>query len=161
MTNKSNFSTEEWEQLIAAPVSASLIIMVADPSVTGLLSEMKAMATTMKDTSPPDAAKELIQAVMEFIQENAANKEKMEIPNFQDQANMETLQKNLEKTSEILDAKMTPEEAAGYKKWILDVAQAVAKASKEGGLLGFGGAVQVSEKEKSALETIKQCLNYS
>jgi hypothetical protein len=161
MTEKTNFTTEEWEQLIAAPISASVYVMVSDPSITGLIKEMKAMATTMKETAPPAAAQGLIQEVLEFIEKNAKNKEKIEIPELQNQANIDALLKNLEKTALILDAKTTPEEATGYKKWILDVAQAVANASKEGGFLGFGGSVQVSDKEKSALAAIKQSLNYN
>jgi len=161
MTEKTNFTTDEWEQLIAAPISASVYVMVADPSITGVIGEMKAMATTMKEAAPPAAAQGLIQEVMEFIEKSAANKEKLEIPEFQNQANIDALLKNLEKTAEILDNKTTADESAGFKKWVLDVAEAVANASKEGGFLGFGGSVQVSEKEKSALATIKQCLNYN
>ena len=59
--------------------------------------------------------------------------------------------------SQLLDDKASPEEAAEYRQWALSVAEAVAKASKEGGFLGFGGT-RVSEGEKQAISDIANAL---
>ena len=53
----------------------------------------------------------------------------------------------------ILEAKATPQEAEEYRRWILEVAQAGAEASKEGGVLGIGG-VKVSEAEQHYLDNL-------
>jgi hypothetical protein len=51
-------------------------------------------------------------------------------------------------------SKSSPAEAAGYAKFLVDVATAVAEASKEGGFLGLGGT-RVSAEEKHAIDQIK------
>jgi hypothetical protein len=57
-----------------------------------------------------------------------------------------------------LQAKATPQEAEEYKKWTLDIAEAVAKAAKEGGFLMFGGT-QVSDSEKKLFTDVAEALN--
>jgi hypothetical protein len=52
------------------------------------------------------------------------------------------------------DLEGPPAEAAGYGKFLVDVATAVAEASKEGGFLGLGG-MRVSAEEKRAIDQIK------
>ena len=46
----------------------------------------------------------------------------------------------------LIDKKAKPDEAQGFKQWLVAVTQKVAEAAKEGGFLGFGGT-QVSEQE--------------
>ena len=50
-----------------------------------------------------------------------------------------------------------PSDAAAYKAWLLQIANNVAEASKEGGFLGFGG-VDVSDAEKATLTEIAAAL---
>ncbi|CAA6828247.1 MAG: Unknown protein [uncultured Thiotrichaceae bacterium] len=57
----------------------------------------------------------------------------------------------------ILDQKATAQEADEYKQWAMEVAENVAKAAKEGGILGFGGT-QVSDVEKDAFAQIAAAL---
>jgi len=57
----------------------------------------------------------------------------------------------------ILDAKATQEEAAAFRRWLLEVAQASADAAKEGGFMGIG-AVRVSEGEQTMLDRLRSAL---
>jgi hypothetical protein len=57
----------------------------------------------------------------------------------------------------ILEQKESPEVVADYKKWILDIAEKVANAAKEGGFLGFGGE-RFSEKEQALFDKLKNVL---
>src|SRR5918996_944993 len=57
----------------------------------------------------------------------------------------------------LLEVKATPEEVDEYKKFIVDVADTVAHAKKEGGVLGIGGK-PVSDEEQTALDEIAQTL---
>jgi hypothetical protein len=58
----------------------------------------------------------------------------------------------------LLDEKADPGEAAGYKRWLLQVAEAVARAGKEDqGFLGRGG-VMVNDAERAALDAVSAAL---
>jgi hypothetical protein len=57
----------------------------------------------------------------------------------------------------ILEQKTTPEEAAEYRQFILRVADVVAHAHKEGGVLGIGGK-EVSEQEQAVLDELANLL---
>ncbi len=57
----------------------------------------------------------------------------------------------------ILTAKATPEEAASFRLWLLQAAEAAAEAAKEGGFLGIG-AVRVSKGERAMLDRIREIL---
>jgi hypothetical protein len=57
----------------------------------------------------------------------------------------------------LLGTKASPEEVAAYKKMIATVAEETAKASKEGGFLGFGGE-RVSAGEQAFLDQVKSLL---
>jgi hypothetical protein len=63
----------------------------------------------------------------------------------------------LRKAIEILVAKATSSDVDAYKRFVMTVAQAVAGAHKEGGLLGIGGT-QVSDAENQALDEISTAL---
>ena len=63
----------------------------------------------------------------------------------------------LKRTSDLLAAKATAEEATEVKEWLAGVAKATAEATKEGGFLGFGGTL-ISDEEKAALRTVNSTL---
>ena len=55
----------------------------------------------------------------------------------------------------IVTQKATPEEADGFRAWLLDAAQDAANAAKEGGFLGFK-AKRVSEGEQQMLDKLRE-----
>jgi hypothetical protein len=57
----------------------------------------------------------------------------------------------------ILQQKASPAEVDAYRNFVMDVAEAAAKAHKEGGFIGIGGK-QVSESEQAALDEIEATL---
>jgi hypothetical protein len=58
----------------------------------------------------------------------------------------------------LLDTRATPEEAVGYKDWLVDVARASAQGALEDkGFLGRGG-VQVNDSERAALVEVAELL---
>ena len=57
----------------------------------------------------------------------------------------------------MLEEKATPEEADAFKGFVRDVAQATARARKEGGFLGVGGK-EISPEEQAALNEIETVL---
>jgi hypothetical protein len=59
--------------------------------------------------------------------------------------------------AKILDTE-APADAPAFKTWLKHVADQVAKAASEGGMLGFGG-VKVSDAEKGKLAEVGWALN--
>jgi 5-formyltetrahydrofolate cyclo-ligase len=159
MTTKNDFSAEEWELLTVAPVNAGSYIITADLSVMGAIREMKALGKALKDPTPPAAAQELVTALITDAEAQAKNKEEKETAPAQEGEEVrEQIRQALQQTATLLDAKCTREEAAGFKQWLQDVAQAVAEADKEGSHFGIGGQ-RVSDKEQTALAELTTLLN--
>ena len=158
MTTKADYTTEEWNILLTAPPNAATYVITADLSVMGALKEMKALGKALKKPSAPAAAQGLVDALVADIQEKTKNKESVETQEVQEGEDArEFVRQGLQGAADLLDAKCSPEEAAGFKQWLLDVAESVAEADKEGSHFGSGG-VRVTEKEKAALAEIKSTL---
>ena len=159
MTTKNDFAAEEWQLLTVAPVNAGSYIITADLSVMGAIREMKALGKALEEPTPPAAAQELVAALIADAEAQAKNKEEKETAPAQEGEDVrEPIRQALQQTVVLLDAKCTPEEAAGFKQWLLDVAQAVAEADKEGSHFGIGGQ-RVSDKEQTALAELTTLLN--
>jgi hypothetical protein len=58
----------------------------------------------------------------------------------------------------IVEEKGTPEEAEEYRQFVLRLADVVAHAHKEGGVLGIGGK-EVSPEEQAALDRLSTTLS--
>ena len=57
----------------------------------------------------------------------------------------------------LLDRKVEPLQAAQYRAWALSVAEKVAMAASEGGVLGFGGA-RLSATERQLIDELRAAL---
>lgn len=64
----------------------------------------------------------------------------------------------LRQVTALLNAKSSPEEAAGYKEWLMNIAVRTTEAGKEGGNFLGWGAVVVNEAERAALQEIATAL---
>ena len=60
--------------------------------------------------------------------------------------------------ADLLDLKSTPDEAAGYKQWVMNAATLASEAGKEGGNFLGWGAIMVNDAEKVALAEIAVAL---
>jgi hypothetical protein len=70
---------------------------------------------------------------------------------------LNTMAVNESKQSVEIVTKHAPSDVAAYKQWLMDIAQGVANAAKEGGFLGFGGE-RVSEGERQTLSLLSEAL---
>ena len=155
MAEKSDFNVEEWDLLRQSPFMASLVIAAASPNgPIGLLKEVSA-ATKVINEAAESAKAPLVKAVAQDL------KQVLSLPRSSEGAGASMAQdlalNTLRRTSEVLGKKTSPEEAAEFKQWLSTIAQSTAEAAREGGFLGFGGAL-VSEKEQAALGAIKSVL---
>jgi len=155
MSTKADFSADEWDLLRSSPLMSSILVVAASPSgPVGLLQESTAASKMILQTAT-SAQTPLLKSLAQDLTE------KMSIPKPPTGATPGQVQaaatEILKRTSELLTAKATPEEASEVRQWLANVAKATAEATKEGGFLGFGGTL-VTEEEKAALSTVNATL---
>lgn len=161
MTTKSDFSTEEWNQLLQSPFLAGLYVILSDLNITGMIKEMGALFKSVQEQPVPTEAQELVSALIADIKRESENNEQLpgsEEISKDDLGDVEgRVLESVEGVVVLVDSKATSDEAAGFMVWLFTVAKAVSDAAKEGGFLGMGGE-RVSDKEKTALKNLKSTL---
>jgi predicted house-cleaning noncanonical NTP pyrophosphatase (MazG superfamily) len=148
MTGKTDFSEEEWKQVLEAPPSAGMIVVASDRggSIRESFSMAKAYAEARQQHGESDLLDEIVSAKPELDHTRFKTKEEMK----------EHALQNLRDAVALVQAKASPEELAEYKKFILSLAEAVANARREG-FMGLSGE-RVSDDERAALAEIEQAL---
>ena len=162
MAIKADFTTQEWSEVLGSVMLAGMAVTLADPSgLIGMAKEGFASGSALLEAKSDPNASELIKAVVSdfgtsegrtaargVIKTKLGGKPAAEMKAI--------ILETLRQTSAVLDAK-SPDDAAGFKAWLQDVAQKAAEAGTEGGFLGFGG-VAVSDAEKSTIAEISSAL---
>jgi hypothetical protein len=145
MTTKSEFNGEEWERVARAPALAGVMVALADRggSFRESLALGKAYAAAKRDGSSSELLKELVASPPSLDRESAGQPD--QIP------------EQIREAVRIVEEKATPEEAEEYRQFILRLADVVARARKEGGVLGIGGK-EVSPEEQAALDRLSTTL---
>jgi hypothetical protein len=162
MATKTDFTTEEWSQVLGSVMMAGAAVTLADPSgLIGLTKEGFASGSALVAARNDRNANALIKSVVSdfetpegraaargIIQSRLAGKQASEMKGIVLEA--------LGQSAAPVDAK-APEDAAGFKVWLGQISERVANAASEGGFMGFGG-VKVSDAEKAILEEISTAL---
>jgi hypothetical protein len=150
MTEKAAFNAEEWFKLANAPAIAALRVIAADRggSLKESLSLGRAYAEARRDGS--GLLQEIVSTAPQI--DPSELKSPGEIPHRTESALREAIR--------LLEQKATPEETGAYKRFVLEVAETVARAHKEGGVLGIGGK-EISDSEQAALDEIAGVLEAS
>ena len=146
MTTKSEFNGEEWERVARAPALAGVMVALADRGGTfrESLALGKAYAAAKRDEGGSELLKELVASPPSLDRESAGQAD--QIP------------EQIQEAARIVEEKATPEEADEYRQFILRLADVVAHAHKEGGVLGIGGKA-ISEEEQAALDRLSSTLS--
>jgi hypothetical protein len=141
MTDKAAFTEEEWELVREGPPTAGLVALSAEKG--GSFRETWALAKFYAEARKEHGESELLDALV------------AEKPNAKRYSSSDELEsKGLGRLTEavaLLEQKATTGEVAGYRKFVMDVAEQVAKAHKEGGQ-------EVGEGERAAIEKIAASL---
>ena len=157
MTVISDYSEEEQQLLRAAIEAAAVAISAASPGrKEETVSEGFAAADFVLKSQPAYVDNTLVTSILVALQSDVT----AEHP-FPDYVKVATAPGALEESmvvlgrvAKLVDEKATPDEAAGYKRWLLDVARETAQAGKEDqGFLGMGG-VMVNDKERAAYQAV-------
>jgi hypothetical protein len=159
MTTKADFTEKEWTRLGRAPLVAGLAISLADPGgPIELTKESMASLRTIMEAAQSGGHGELVDAVAQDVAAQARER-KNPLAGFRPKgatAGQEVLDE-LGAVNAIVAEKATPEEAAGFREYLLTAAQRAADAAKEGGFMGIG-AKQVSEGEEKMLARLREVL---
>jgi hypothetical protein len=161
MTLISDLADDEQELLRSAIRSAAVAISAASPGRTEeTVSEGFAAADFVLKSLPDYVGNTLVTSMLVALQQKLETDhvfvdylEVASAPGAFDESMIV-----LRRARDVLDTKVTPEEAAGFKHWLMDIAEVVARAGKEDqGFLGRGG-VMVNDAERSALRGVAAAL---
>jgi hypothetical protein len=151
MTTKTEFNAEEWERVAQAPALAGVLVIMADRG--GTIRESIALGKAYAEARRDGGSELLEQVVATAPQVDPASLGPA------DQLRQQ-LPERIREAVRIVEEKATPEEAEEYRQFILRVADVVAHAHKEGGVLGIGGK-EVSPEEQAALDELARALDSS
>jgi hypothetical protein len=141
MTDKAAFTEQEWELVREGPPTAGMVALTAEKG--GSFRETWALAKFYAEARKEHGESELLDALVA---------EKPDVKRYSSSEELES--KGLGRLTEavtLLEQKATTGEVAGYRKFVMDVAEQVAEAHKEGGQ-------EVSEGERAAIEKIAASL---
>jgi hypothetical protein len=144
MTTKSEFNADEWERVARAPALAGLMVILADRG--GAIRESVALGKAYAEARRDGGSELLEQLVASAPQLDP-----------QSVGQPEQLSERIREAVRIVEEKATPEEAEDYRRFVLRLADVVAHAHKEGGVLGIGGK-EVSPAEQGVLDQLANTL---
>ena len=150
MPSKADFNAEEWSTVVEAPMLAGLRVVAADRG--GTIRESVAIAGVYAEARRSQGGSELLDDLV--ASPPAVDAQQVQAAGDIAAVSTDRLQEALR----ILAEKGSPEDAEGYKRFVLAVAQAAAEAHKEGSFIGIGGK-QISDEEQRALDEIRQVLD--
>ena len=160
MTSKEDFTEEEWARLKRAPFVAGMAISLADPG--GPIEAVKETSATLKAVRAAEGggSGELPAAIARDVMADAGQR-KHPLGGFKPtsgaNAGVEILDE-LRDVNRIASEKASPEDAAAFRAWLIDAAQAAANAAKEGGFMGWH-AERVSAGEQRMLDSLREALS--
>ena len=143
MTAKSDFSTEEWQQILEAPPSAGMIVVTAQHG--GALRETIAMAKAYVEARQHHGNSELLDEIV------AAKPERDHTHYHSPEELKEQGLEHIRDSVAVLQRKATPVEVDEYRRFIVTLAHKVAAAHREHSQV-------VSEPEQAAIDDITTAL---
>lgn len=176
MTTQADFTPDEWKSILVAPTVVGTTVMLAATSgPIGTVKEMIAVGKAVAEVIEKGSTNPLVQALAQDakarIEAQKAKQPDQEVrldPEVEErikgaksaEAARAVLMQEVAEVAALVTAKAAPDEAQGFKQWLMSVAVQVAQAAKEGGFLGFGGTL-VSDTEKTALNELGTVLGVS
>jgi hypothetical protein len=139
MTGRADFTEGDWQIVLEGPPTAGMIVVTAQRGGTfrETLAIAKAYVEARKQHGDSELLDEIVSARPEVDRTRYHSAEELREHGLQ----------HLRDAVELLDRKATPEELDDYKRFVLNVADKVANAHREGG-------ESVSADERAAIEAI-------
>ena len=160
MSLKESFTPEDWSVITAAPQTVATAVMMAGFSGLGgtakeafsLASSLSQGAASSSSLIREIAARDEIMAAQNSLRTKTSA---LDPKQFKQQLNAMAVEES--KQAVDIVERHAPGDVAAYKQWLMDIAQGVANAAKEGSFLGFGGE-RVSEGERQTLSLLSDAL---
>ena len=157
MLTKNDFTAEDWNTLRDTPYLVGLATLLAEPSGLGTIKE--SIAITMGIWENQASEIPLIRDLTSRAEMQAAqNSLKGRFTGSQAELSKNVIRdlalEHARSSIAMLRGKADPEEIEAYRKFLYRLAEKVANASREGGVLGFGGKA-VSAAEQSFLDDLQ------
>jgi hypothetical protein len=159
MATKADFTADEWNQIRRAPFIAGLAVVAASPCGSfGVVKEMFAVGKMLTEVKMQGSSNDLVKALIADFEtggpeQSAPAKLQGKGP---DQVRSFAIE-GCRQAAALIEKKAKPEEAQGFKQWLVSVGQKASEAAREGGFLGFEGT-QVSDQEAAAVEELSMAL---
>jgi hypothetical protein len=143
MTRRADFTEDDWRVVLEGPPTAGMIVVTAQRG--GTFRETFAISKTYVEARAQHGESELLDEIVSA---------KPEIDRSRYHSAQEFREhglQHLRDAVELLERQATPEELDNYKRFVLNVADKVANAHREGG-------ASVSADERAAIEAIAASL---
>jgi len=162
MSLKERFSTEEWAGVLQAPMLAGFAVTAADPSgLIGAVQESVAVAGSLKQAAASGGDGSLAAEIMDAFKTSEGRGTAVDGIRAlaKGRKPAEASEAAVARLGEIMRTveRAVPDQAPGFRDFLMATATKTAEASTEGGFLGFGGE-KVSEAEKKSLEDLSAAL---
>jgi hypothetical protein len=143
MTTKTAFTEQEWDLVLSGPPSAGMMVITAHGG--GMMRETFEMAKVYAETRKQHGESELLDEIV-------ATKPERDHTHYHsmDEMRAHTLQR-LRDAVNLLETKATAQEAEDYRRFILTLADRVARRHKE-------DDVEISPPEQAAIDQIAAAL---
>jgi hypothetical protein len=146
MTTRADFTEQEWEQVLEGPTSAGVVVISAQRG--GTLRETISIAKAYTEARQQHGQSELLDEIV-------AAKPEIDHTRY---GSMDELKEHsfghLRDAVALLDRKATPQELDEYKRFVVTLAEKVARAHRESGR----DQDPISDAEHAALDQIKEAL---
>lgn len=149
MTKKADFNAEEWTVVVEGPLLAGMRVLTAHRG--GSIRESLAMGKVYTAARQQQGDNELLDGLV--ASPPSMDPQRMRSANEGGKVSTDGLRDAVD----LLEQKASPEDVQAYKDFVRSVAEAVARAHKEGGVLGVGGK-EISPEEQTALDEIDGAL---
>src|SRR5215469_8434946 len=162
MLTKNNFTAEDWTTLRDTPYLVGLATLLAEPSGLGTIKESIAIAMSLRENQASEVP--LIRDLTNVAETQATqNSLRGRFAGSQTALSKNVIRdlalEHARSSIAILSDKAEPEEIDAYRKLLYGLAEKVANASREGGVLGFGGKA-VSAAEQSFLDDLQNTIGF-
>ena len=146
MTDKSDFTEQEWDTVLQGPPAAGMIVAAA--SKGGTFRESFAIAKSYTEARQEHGASEILDAIV-----SAKPEVDRHLGHSPDEVKSRGLQ-HIRDAVQVLETKATPDEVNDYRRFVLTLADKVANAHQEDG-------VAVSGPERAVIADIAEALGGS
>lgn len=162
MADKSTFTAAEWATLRQAPHLVGMAVAGSGGGVFGAIKEAMSAAKVMAENgaNPSELIRSICNAEEAKEAEEALRKQIMDNVTSMTPDKLKAMAVDSVVQSVNILRNKAPNETTAYSDFVLQVADGVAKAAKEGGFLGFGGEL-VSAGEMAIISAVSAALKES